>query len=115
MPNNRDLARIQILIVLTGANLAGLLVGALLVLEHHTLWPMLMLLGLILFGINLLGFRKLGRVQNTVKVFPAVYAVALLWLLCWTFAEFHWWKCISVVVAILLLIASLKKQRSGRA
>lgn len=109
------LTKIRLAVRIVVIDLVVTLGAALLVVENQRRWPILLVVGPLLFFINFTGIQRLkqkteGRRSTSL---PVIYGFGTLLGLCWVIKDFEWWKCISLAIVLLLLGATLLAQRNG--
>lgn len=110
------IAKTKVIVALAGIDLVVVLSSAALVAEQSRRWPLLLVVGPLLLIINALGLYRMNRETNgRSPLLPAIYSCGILGGTYWTLEDFHWWKCISLAVALLLLISTLIRQNTTRA
>jgi hypothetical protein len=100
---------------LVAIDLAVLLFGAALVVQDSRRWPVLLVIVPVLFVLSFFGILGIvGNQHRKSMVLPAIYGCGLVGGIYSALHEFAWWKCISIVVPLCLLIYSLKRSRSQK-
>jgi hypothetical protein len=111
MVQSQDASRVMKMFILGGIDLVVLLMSAALIVQEPRRWPILLVIGPVLFLVTFIGARRIffmNPVGGSMAL-SLVYGCGLLGAIYWTLYEFKWWKCIAIAIALFGFVRSFKR------